>query len=247
MKHEIVRVKHELQRRTVTVVRVERLTPHMQRIVLGGDSLEGFASPAADDHVKLFVPTASGVEGRDYTPRFVDSAARTLTLDFALHDAGPATAWARRAAAGQTIEIAGPRGSSLVPTDFDWWLLVGDETALPAIGRRVEALPSGTPVVTIVSVPGAEDQQAFDTEADHRAVWVHRSAEQAADPSLILAALADEVWPSGDGFVWIASETGIARALRRHVLEERQHPLPWTKVAGYWTHGHAGATEKFDR
>lgn len=247
MKHEIVRVRHELHRRTLTVRRTELLTPHMRRVILGGEALDGFASPSPDDHVKIFVSGPEGPLGRDYTPRRYDAQARELTLDFALHDAGPATRWAHDAAVGDAIEIAGPRGSTLVPLDFDWWLLVGDETALPAIARRVEELPAGTRVTSIVAVPGPDDEQRFDTAADHRAVWLHRTPERADDPAPFLAALDAQPRPAGDGFVWVAGEAGVARAVRRHVLDVLGHPLAWTKVSGYWTRGKAGASEKFDR
>ncbi|MEG2961730.1 MAG: siderophore-interacting protein, partial [Janthinobacterium sp.] len=54
--HAIERVRHDLKLRVLTVVRTEQLTPHMRRITLAGDDLEGFVSPAHDDHVKLFFP-----------------------------------------------------------------------------------------------------------------------------------------------------------------------------------------------
>jgi NADPH-dependent ferric siderophore reductase len=219
----------------------------MQRVTLTGGELEGFHSPSPDDHVKLFIDGPSGVVGRDYTPRRYDGVAGELTLDFSLHDAGAATAWGREASPGQTILVGGPRGSTVVPADFDWWLLVGDETALPAIGRRIEELPAGTRVTSIVAVSGPEDEQRFHTAANHRAVWVHRSAAAADDPTPLRAAIAGETVPAGEGFIWIAAESGVARALRQHALNAMGHPLSWTKVAGYWTRGKADASEKFDR
>lgn len=247
MPHEIVRLKHEVVRRRLTVHDAVSLTPHMRRLILGGDALEGFNSPAADDHVKIFVPGPEGFVGRDYTPRRYDGAAQALTIDFALHDAGPATAWARQAQVGDEVEIAGPRGSAIVPSDFDWWLLIGDETALPAIGRRVEELPAGTPVATVVAVPGPQDEQRLETGAAHRAVWVHRAPAAAANPAPLLAALKSLPRPAGDGYIWIAAETHVARALRAWVLEDFGHPAAWTKASGYWTEGRADASEKFGR
>src|SRR5262245_35718710 len=120
MPHEIVRVRHETRRRRLTVLTREFITPRMLRLTLKGD-FEGFASLGADDHVKVFVP-GSGEPGerRDYTPRRFDAATQTLAVDFAVHDAGPATAWAINAQPGDAIEIGGPRGSQVVPYDFDW-------------------------------------------------------------------------------------------------------------------------------
>ena len=107
------------------------------------------SQPRCEDHVKRFFPDGAApaggeqpMAGRDYTPRRYDAASNTLEVDFVLHDAGPATRWATQAAVGQAMSIGGPRGSFIIPTTFDWHLLAGDDTALPAIGRRLAELPS---------------------------------------------------------------------------------------------------------
>ena len=134
------RVRHQPRRRELDVLRVEKIAAHMIRVTLGGD-LDGFTSLGFDDHVKLFFPELDappGADGerpmasRDYTPRRYDPVANSLEIEFVLHDAGPATRWAEQAAPGQTLRIGGPRSSFIIPTEFDWHLLMGDETALPA-------------------------------------------------------------------------------------------------------------------
>ena len=244
--HQISRVRHELRRRKLEVLRVEQVTPAMLRIWLGGQELDGFTSLGADDHIKIFVPGVSGMEMRDFTPRHYDDATNELVIDFALHDAGPATAWARGANVGDTVEIGGPRGSVLVPADFDWWLLIGDETALPAMGRRLEELPQGTVVFTIAAVAQAAEEQAFATRASLQARWVHRPLAEAGDVAPLLDALKSIVLPAGDGFIWIAAEASVARALRAHVLCEMRHTPQWLKASGYWVQGRADAHEKFE-
>jgi NADPH-dependent ferric siderophore reductase len=132
--HRTRRVRHNSRRRTLAVLEKRRVTPRMLRIVLGGDD---FATPSADDHLKLFVPGGKGdLEARDFTPRHFDAEAKELTIDVALHPAGPAICWAEQARIGDFVEISGPRGSLMISDGFDWWLLIGDETALPSIGRR---------------------------------------------------------------------------------------------------------------
>jgi len=249
--HQISRVRHETRRRTLDVLRIEQVTPGMMRVWLGGDELAGFTSLGADDHIKVFVPGEGGeqeraTEMRDYTPRRYDAAANELAVDFALHDAGPATAWARGASVGSTVEIGGPRGSMVVPADFDWWLLIGDETALPAMGRRLEELPEGTPVIALAAVTGPAEQQSFETRTALQAHWVHRPLADAGDPTLLLGALKAITLPAGDGFVWIAAEANVTRTLRSHVLETLGHKPQWVKASGYWVKGRADATEKFE-
>jgi NADPH-dependent ferric siderophore reductase len=237
----IERHRLETRRRRLTVAAVERLSPAMLRLVLKGGDLEGFTSLSPDDHIKVFVPDGTGGTAmRDYTPRRHDAAAGRLWLDFALHDAGPATLWALSVKPGDTAEIGGPRGSAVIGGQIRHWVLVGDETALPAIARRIEELPAGARVTCLVAVPSAADEQVFDTEADHRAIWVHR--DSATDPVPVLAQLAEVDMIPGT-FVWIAAEAGVARALRDHFLD-RGHPKAWMKASGYWMAGKADASEK---
>lgn len=236
-------VRHELKRRETTVASVSRLTPHMIRIVVAGEALADFASPAPDDHVKILVPGPGGEPVmREYTPRAFDPAARTLTLDFAVHEAGPATAWALSARPGDPLTVGGPRGSRVLRSPVARWLLIGDETALPAIARRIEALPQAAEVETLVAVPGPADEQVFAGAARVTSRWLHRPAAQATDPGPFLDALADFA-PRPGGFVWIAAEAQAARALRAHLLARGQ-PQAWMKAAGYWVAGKADASVK---
>ncbi|MVA37113.1 siderophore-interacting protein [Agrobacterium vitis] len=247
MRHEIFRVRHELIVRSLTVRSRQYVTPMMLRLVLTGPELEGFKSLSADDHIKVFAFDAAGrVERRDYTPRHFDVSRNELTVDFAMHEAGPVTNWARDAVVGDAAKIGGPRGSVILPEDFDWWLLIGDETALPAIGRRLGDLSRGTNVTTMVSVSGPEEEQVFTTKTNHEAVWVHRPLSQADDPSLLMKALENFQMPTGDGFIWIAAEAGVCRALREFVLSVMRHPLQWHRASGYWVKGKADANEKFE-
>lgn len=246
-RHDFTRVRRETRRRILMVVQTGLLTPRMQRVVFTSPDLHDFASDAPDDHVKLFLPgTGSGASVmRDYTPRAFDAGRGELTVDFALHEAGPATDWAVRARPGDTLEIGGPRGSLIVPDDFDWYLLIGDETALPAIGRRVEALRAGVPVTTIVLVDNPDEVQTVATAARWSPRWLFRDGAHMDDATLLLDGLAAQSLPRGDGFVWIAAEARAVRAVRQQVVDGLGHPKHWLKASGYWVRGEAGAHEKF--
>ena len=125
-------------RRELKVLRVESPSPKLRSLTLGGPALAGFISASFDDHLKLLLD-GGGTEPvrRDYTPRHYDAAAGELTIEFALHGDGPAATRAAQAEPGQSVAIGGPRGSLVIDLDHDWHLLVGDETALPAIARRL--------------------------------------------------------------------------------------------------------------
>lgn len=237
------RVRHEPRRRWLTVGVAENLTPHMRRIRFSGD-LDGFVSLSPDDHIKLFfADDAGGTAMRDYTPRAFDLAAGELVIDFAMHDAGPATRWAANAKPGDRLEIGGPRASLVVADDFDWFWLIGDETALPAIGRWVESLGPNVPVLSAVCVADHQEVQMFDTAAAWTGVWVPHQDER-ADADLLIEALERHAFPPGDGYIFIAAEADVARRLRAYCSEERGHSQTYMKASGYWKRGIADAHER---
>jgi NADPH-dependent ferric siderophore reductase len=213
----VTRVRHSLKFRLLQVTRVQPLTPHLIRVTLTGDDLEDFESASFDDHIKVFFPApgadkpvlpSAGPNGpvfpedqprpvaRDFTPRRYDRAARELDIEFAMHEAGPAASWAAQAKVGQYLGIGGPRGSLVIPTGFDWHLLIGDETALPAIARRLKELPAGTRVAAVLEVADPSARLDFDTEAELHAVWRYRSDSPYRGDAL-LQAVRDTYLPEG--------------------------------------------------
>lgn len=179
---------------------------------------------------------------REYTPRSYDNEAGRLVLDFAVHEAGPATKWALETKPGSTVTIAGPRGSAVI-TGVRKWVLVGDETALPAIGRLIEEAKAGDEIIAIGAVTGSAEEQQFAGAATLDMRWVHRPALAVTDPLPIIAVL-DELVLTADTFVWVAAEASVARAIKIYLTQNRNHPLPWLKAAGYWTRGLADSSMK---
>jgi NADPH-dependent ferric siderophore reductase len=237
------RVRHQPRRRTLTIREVDKIAANMVRVTLTGD-LEGFTSLGFDDHVKLFFPdgtmNAEGAPtmlGRDFTPRHYDAAANTLAIDFAIHDAGPATRWAAQAQPGQTLDIGGPRGSFIIPTTYDWHLLIADETGLPAIGRRLAELPAGTRVVVIGEVDSPADELSFETKTNATITWAHRNGVPAGDSDVLSKTLATLKLPTGDYYAWVAGESLTAKALRRQLIADHGANPKWLRAAGYWRRG----------
>ena len=255
------RIAHEPLRRALTVTRVVELSPTMRRVVLAGPDLEAdfpFVPLAAADHVKVVLPDEdtgtlvmpeAGPAGlarpdgrpvvtRDYTPRAYDSAAGELTLDFVLHDHGPAGRWGLAAAPGDPLGVMGPRGSQVYPDRLGHYVLVADETGVPALERFLEELPAGTAVDAVVfSAGGRTGDLAAREGLDLR--WengddLQTAAARAAD-------LVGELELTEDSFVFGAGEASVMRALRTRL---RRHPalsVDRIAVRGYWRVGVAGA------
>jgi NADPH-dependent ferric siderophore reductase len=230
----VQRVRHDIVRRQLQVLRVEDISPSFRRVTLGGAELAGFVSASFDDHLKFILDAGTETQSmRDYTPRHYDPVANELVLEFVLHGDGPAATWAQQAEAGQAATIAGPRGSSVVPTDFAWHLLVGDATALPAIARRLEELPAGVRAIAIVQVPDVADRRALASAAELSVQWVD-------DNDGLVAAVRALELPAGDGYAWCAGEGHTSAALRAVLVDEKGHDRHAVHSAAYWKQGEAG-------
>ncbi len=230
-KNRVQRVRHEIKRRNLHVLRVETLSPNVRRVVFTGDDLADFNSASFDDHIKFMLDVGETEPvRRDYTPRSFDAAAGELTLEFALHGDGPAARWAAQAVPGQRATIAGPRGSFIIPLDYDWHLLVGDDTAMPAIARRLEELPAGARAIVILQVPDVADRRRFDSVAAVDLQWVSGTDE-------LLSAVRTLVLPTGEGYAWCAGEAVAMATLRKILVEEKGHDRHAIRAAAYWKHG----------
>jgi NADPH-dependent ferric siderophore reductase len=257
-----LRVRHATRIRLVQVTHVEQLSPRMRRVVLGGEALDGFVSAAADDHVKLFFPApgedkpvlpALGPDGpvfpegaarpvaRNYTPRRFDAASRELTIEFVLHGDGPAAAWSAQARPGSWLGVGGPRGSFLVSEDFSTYLLVGDESALPAIARRLEEIGPGVRAIALIEIADRNEERHLPSAGNVSIIWRHRNGVRPGTGTLLQDALKSIDMPSQDTHAWLAGETDTVRRLRAHLIDEREFPPHHVHAAAYWSRVIEGA------
>ncbi|OAJ54135.1 NADPH-dependent ferric siderophore reductase [Paraburkholderia ginsengiterrae] len=261
------RVRHPLKFRLLQVKQVRALTPHLIRVTFTGDDLHDFASASFDDHIKVFFPEPgadkpvlpqAGPNGpvfpagqprpvaRDFTPRRFDRAARELDIEFAMHEAGPAATWAAQAKVGQYLGVGGPRGSLVIPTGFDWHLLIGDDTALPAMARRLEELPAGTRVAAVIEVADPSAHIEFATQAELHLVWCYRNGPGVRGDALLKAVRELYLPDDGEGYVWAAGESATMRAVRYHLCTERGVDKSRIRAASYWKQGAEAVHESLD-
>jgi NADPH-dependent ferric siderophore reductase len=242
--------------RTAHVVRTERLTPHMQRVVLGGEGLAGFSADTCTDHYVKLLFSPAGVTypepfdmeriraefpreqwpvTRTYTVRAWDPGHRELTLDFVVHgDEGLAGPWATRVQPGETVRFMGPGGAYAPDPAADWHLLAGDESALPAIARSLEALPAGARAHAFVEVSGPEEEQKIDSDVE--VVWLHRGDRPVGEA--LLEAVRGLRFPEGRMQAFVHGEAGFVKELRRLLRVELNIPREDLSISGYWRLGH---------
>ncbi|MFI5863223.1 siderophore-interacting protein [Streptomyces sp. NPDC051546] len=242
---------------TAVVVRTERLSPHMVRIVLGGAGLAGFGAGRFTDHYVKLLFAPAGVtyttpwdldriraahpreewpRQRAYTVRAWDPALLELTLDFVVHgDEGLAGPWAARVQPGELVRFLGPGGAYAPDPAAGWHLLVGDESALPAIGAAMEAMPAGARVHALVEVEGPQDEQRITTPDGIAPVWIHRGSRPIGEA--LTEAVQALAFPSSDVHAFVHGEAGFVKTLRHHLRIERGLPRERLSISGYWRLG----------
>lgn len=257
----VARVRHEIKVRRLRVQRIDQISPHFRRIRFTSEALRDFVSASFDDHAKLMLPAQPGEplvlpqpgpDGlalppgaqkpvmRDYTPRAFDTSAGTLDIEFVMHGEGVASVWAESAQRGDVVGLGGPRGSFVVPTGFDWHLLVGDESALPAIARRLEELPVGAQAIAVIETADPADQRDLGSQAQLQTHWVRTGATDAL--AKVVAGLR---LPGGEGFAWAGGEAASMVAVRQALVDPSGHGLDKSRVraSAYWKRGSVGHHE----
>ena len=124
-------------------------------------------------------------------------------------------------------------------------MLAGDDTALPAIARRLEELPAGARADVILEAPEPSARIEFATQATLRVQWLYRDAAPAGTDALA-GAVRDFALPEGEGYIWAAGEAASIRALRRNLCVERGWDKARIRAAAYWKRGEIAVHENIE-
>jgi NADPH-dependent ferric siderophore reductase len=250
--------------REAVVRRARDITPAMRRVTLACDDPGHFNTGGL--HVRVLIPPRGrapvwpsvgpdsrviwpqgedALAKRTYTIRAIDHACGELDIDVVLHDESPGSVWAREAKAGDRVGLLGPGGGDVIPAD--WYLLLGDETALPAIARIAENLPGSARARIVIEVADAAEQQEIASDAAIEVTWLHRAGAPAGSTDLLPQAVRDLALPDqGAPFVFAGCEQAAARAIRKHLRSEKFLPKDRHLVAAYWRRGHADVHDHGD-
>ncbi|WP_162606443.1 siderophore-interacting protein [Jiangella asiatica] len=232
------------------VVGSAAVTPAMLRLTLAIDAPHLPLDPSCPNLVLRLSPPADvdtgGTSGarppsRTYTIRRLDAAAGTVDIDVVLHGDGLFVRWARDARPGDTIDFTGPRPHAVPSFEADALVMLSDETGLPAVAAILEAASPGLPVLAVVEVPDAGEEQVVESPAVVDLRWLHRDRTPAGTTGGLERAARSLPWPAGAVDVWVAGETSEVRAVRRFAAAERGVARDRLHAFGYWRRGRAGS------
>ena len=241
------------------VIESIRLTPHLVRIVAGGPGISAVEDNGfTDAYTKvLFAPAAAGItppydmeqlreelpiellpSTRTYSIRRFDLDADQIWIDFVTHgDEGVAGPWAADAQPGDPVVLGGIGGGYAPDAAADWHLLVGDESAIPAIAAALEAMPADAVGVALLEVQDESEQLELITPAGIELRWLHRGDREAGTTDLLIDAVRALEWPGGRVQVFAHGERGAMKQLRPHLTDERGLDRKQLSLSAYWAHG----------
>jgi NADPH-dependent ferric siderophore reductase len=229
------------------VVAASDLGPHMRRIVLGSEDLQGFSYEPGQD-LMLVLSGGERPLSRRYTIRRFDAAEHTLELNIVAHGVhGPGAEWANSTRPGDRVNGVGPRGKIFVDRDAEWHLWLGDESAAPGALHMLESLPPGVPGQAVLEVPTPADELATPSEG---VTWLYRGDLPAIQSAMLVDAMTAAELPEGRGHVYIAGEVQIVAAVLRAALA-RGLAQDQISPKAYWGRGKSnelnGEPSKEDR
>ncbi|MBX6722207.1 MAG: siderophore-interacting protein [Dactylosporangium sp.] len=219
-------VDHFLVRATVTDV--EKITPRMRRIRLAGESLRSLEwTPGQHIRVRVDALALRTYSVWDFGNGHLD----LCVLD---HPAGgPGARWSRQVRTGHRVAFTRPQGRLVLREHAPYHLFIGDETACPAFGAMLRALPPAARSRVIVEVDGPEDVPPLPPAGEVR--WVRRDGTDA-----LTAAVRALDLPTEPGVAYVAGEARACQAVRRHLIAERGWPRTAVVVKPFWTPGRRG-------
>jgi len=244
---------------TLEVLRTERVSEHMVRVHAGGPGFAGFVlNEYTDRYVKIAFPRpgvaypepfdpawaqenlspAEQPVTRTYTIRHVDLEAQELAIDFVVHgDEGLAGPWAARAVPGDRFTFRGPGGGYSPSPDADWHLLLGDDSALPAVAAALEALPADARGLAFLEVDTEADVQELAAPAGVELSWQFRRGVPAGESTALLDAVTASEFPAGKVQAFVHGERGLVKSLRDELIKRRGLDRKDVSISGYWAYG----------
>lgn len=234
------------------VASIGELSPWMARVVLHGEDLDGFSIDAPASSVRLLLPPpgrkeivmpewtgnqfelpdGSRAPIRTFTPRLFDDRHLELTIDVVLHERGAASDWVRGATVGAETAVSGPGRSEPLDPHARAHLLAGDETAIPAIGQLLEAIPEDQAVDVHVEIGHTDARVELPVHPRASVTWHDTQADP--DDTMVAAVKAVDDLPDA---VWIAGEAAAVQRLRRYLFDERGRSRSGVTARGYWKRG----------
>lgn len=242
-----------------TVVATEDVTPAIRQVTFSSDDLATFDPVGPDTFLYVLLPPPGRTEltidrdfswaavpdmpeserpvGGYYTLRRWRPESREIDVWAVLHEgSGPAGQWFDRVAPGDVAALWGPRTAFEPPADTDGYLLVADETGLPAVAVILETLPPETPIVVLAEADSPATRPPLPDHPGATVHWFHREGAAPGTATFLGDAVRSIAVPGAHPYVWGGGESRAMTAVRKRVRRELGLSREQVSLVAYWRH-----------
>ncbi|MFD0000703.1 siderophore-interacting protein [Nocardia sp. NPDC127526] len=187
-------------------------------------------------------PVARNYTVRDYRAAGFGEFGSTaeLDIDFFVHEGdSPAGTWASNATPGDKAGLLDEGITYQAPEHTDFALLVGDESALPAIAGILRSAPRGLKGAAFIEISHADDAQKLDEPEGVTVNWLVRTDPHGPVGAIAADAVRRAELPAQGVYAWVSGEQQLASGVRRHLTQDRGIPKGDITFTGYWRVGRA--------
>ncbi len=227
--------------RVCEVLETRQLSSSVHEVVLGGPAT--VLTGVAGNDVMIQVENPAGkLVRRRYSVRASDHHGDRFTLWVTTGHDGPGSSWARRARAGDHVDVIGPRGKVALDGAADWHLFVGDPTGLAAFYRLAQSIEVPRRAIFIVEIDHSDDALTadFDEGLGVTGIFVDRQGHERDDPAGLLSGLAAFAFPPDVGHAYLFGEFTVLKALKAALLD-RGLDASQVSVKAHWRTGRDNA------
>ncbi len=220
------------------------------KIFIAPEGVDKVYLPEFDAEKLDWKPVAAALapHRRTYTHRGINIEKNEIYIDFVAHgDEGPASAWAIHAPIGAELGVVMRKEPHTLYEKADWYLLVGDATAIPVLAAILEDLPKTARGIAIIEVETAEDIQQIETESQVEIKWIinptpGQDSTLASEVKHIVSDLSE---PSK--FAYVAAEFTSVKDIRTLLRKEHQWNSEELHAYSYWKYGKSETSSEKDR
>lgn len=211
----------------LTVTGVRAISDNYLRLSFTGGGLLAGHPVHPTQWIRIWFPDGEDLVQRGYTLVDPDPARDAFDIEFALHG-GPASQWARTAAAGDVID-ATVLGSKFavpqpIPPEF---VIFGDTASLPAINSLLDAIGETPARVWLEWQHESDRDLPVRTGPKTEVTWVER-----VNYGQLLRQAAESLTCAPDAFGWAACDAATTRS----IVKSLKSTLPKDNIAAraYW-------------
>ncbi|MBW3520387.1 siderophore-interacting protein [Flavobacterium sp. NKUCC04_CG] len=220
------------------------------KIFIAPDGLDKVYLPEFDSEKMDWIPVAAELTPlrRTYTHRGINLEKNEIYIDFVAHgDEGPASAWAIHAPIGAELGVVMRKEPQTLYEKADWYLLVGDATAIPVLGAILEDLPKTARGIAFIEVETVEDIQQLETGSQVEIKWLINPTP--GENSMLTTEVEQIVKDLSEAskFAYVAAEFTSVKEIRTLLRKEHQWTAAELQAYSYWKHGKSETSSETDR